>query len=91
MPLSKLGRRNRSCSFDMTRSKLRREDFSLSEMPTNRTIIPSALGDFAEQGTRRLMVRCDCGYIDAMMEETARSHNLELFSHYSKDGFDTDA
>lgn len=67
MPLAKVGRRNRSCSFDTTHRELKAElgevhpgsnldqttalpDFSRA------VIIPSGLGNFAEQGTRRLMV-----------------------------------
>lgn len=66
MPLTKLGR-NRSCSFDTTR-RAQKVEFSgvqsdseldqMTELPdfSRAAIIPSGLGNFAEQGTRRLMV-----------------------------------
>lgn len=66
MPLTKLGR-NRSCSFDITRKAQNtvvtgvQSDSELDKMTDlpdfHRTaVVPTGLGNFAEQGTRRLMV-----------------------------------
>lgn len=67
MPLAKVGRRNRSCSFDIAHRELKTElntvrpsakTDQLTELPEfcKAVVIPSGLGNFAEQGTRRLMV-----------------------------------
>ncbi|GAX19216.1 hypothetical protein FisN_4Lh199 [Fistulifera solaris] len=64
MPLAKVGRRNRSCSFDTTHRELKAElagvrqrSDRMTELPdfSKTIVIPSGLGNFAEQGTRRLM------------------------------------
>jgi hypothetical protein len=55
-PISKQESRSRSCSFDISPSPSSRKllpEIDLSKKAT----MPSALGDFAAQGTRRLMVR----------------------------------
>jgi hypothetical protein len=57
-------RRSRSSSFDTTRIEMKDLDPLANLLPPMYNgILPSALGDFAEQGTRRLMVRrlfCGC-------------------------------
>lgn len=62
-PVAKMGRRHRSSSFDTTRRE-KKVEFSgvksdqMKELPdfTKGATIPSGLGNFAEQGTRKLMV-----------------------------------
>ena len=98
MPLAKVGRKNRSCSFDSTHREIKAE---MSEMrakssldqitalPDFRSalVIPSGLGNFAEQGTRRLMVSRN--YIRA--NEFCYSSKTILIPDFSLDRLDFDA
>jgi hypothetical protein len=83
-------RRSRSSSFDATRSRLRDSDPLANLLPPMyEGVVPSALGDFAEQGTRRLMVRrcllCSCFYDLRAVDSNVSSVNAQslvlLFSY----------
>ena len=62
---TKLVRRSRASSFDATRSQWRASQLQQQQSQVQaqqqavryNSVVPSALGDFAAQGTRRLMVR----------------------------------
>ena len=76
-PLEPTTKRSRASSFDATRSQIR----AAKRLELNRNIsspvgaVPSALGDFAALGTRRLMVGDD--------EPALQAHIRDTFSHYS--------